>query len=190
MIIEDLIISIFMEAWFKENYDRLSKQDFEQAYAEYMDVSGLYKSKSFQELSYINYLSIRVASLTTAVNVERDFVNTFGAPYEPGFSFFKRYNYNLFWNGDKEQFLNYLLKIETKELKYKKELVNREKTFVTESAKKVVQQKSLMQTRHEFIRNISTLGKNGYKIERNSTTVEELALIIKESLEEVKDTKK
>lgn len=186
MLIENITIDHFMEAWFKKNYEHLSEQDFETAYCEYMDVSGLYKSKQFEKLSYINYLSIRVTSLRTAINVERDFLEATGEPYQDGFFFFKKYGYKLFWNGNKEQFLEYLSKIEKKEKKFETDLVAKQKVFIAEQQKKVSEQKTLMQTRHEFIRNLNVLQKNGYVINRKTTFVEELCLMMKESLEDKK----
>lgn len=184
MIIEDLIIRDFEQAWFKENYEKLSKKDFEQAYCEYMDVSGLYKSKRFQQLSYLNYLSVRVTSIKFAINIEKQFLETFGEPYQDGFEFFKRYKYNIFWDGDKEKFLNFIAKIEKKEKKNEVDLAIKQKLFIEEQDKSIVDQKSLMQSRHEWIRNINILKKNGYQLDRNKSTVEELALIMKESMEE------
>jgi DNA-binding transcriptional regulator YhcF (GntR family) len=82
-----------------------------------------------------------------------------------------------------------LNKIENKEKKNLVDLNAKQKTFVQEQEKKVIEQKSVMQTRHEFIKNLTTLQKNGYVIDRKKTYVEELALIMKECLEEAKSNK-
>lgn len=185
MIIEDLIIADFEKAWFKENYETISKEEFEQAYCEYMDVSGLYKTKRFEQLAFINYLSIRVSNLKFAIQAQKTYLETFGEPFVEGFTFFKeKYKYTLTWDGNKDNFLKQLATIERKEKKNEINLSSKEKIFSEEQKKTIVEQKSLMQSRHEWIRNINILKKNGYVLDRNKSTVEELALVMKESMEE------
>ena len=46
MMCENVVIESFILAWFNKDYSKLSKEDFEKVYAEYIDVAGLYQSKS------------------------------------------------------------------------------------------------------------------------------------------------
>jgi hypothetical protein len=39
---EDVTIKDFMSAWFKGDYSKLSKEDFDLCYSEYIDSTGMY----------------------------------------------------------------------------------------------------------------------------------------------------
>lgn len=169
-----------MNCWFKEDYTEISKERFEIAYSEYIDASGLYNTKQFQDFAYIHHLNNRISCINISLQVQREFLETFGQPYEDGLDFFKKYGYTVYWNGNKTEFLSYLDKIQKREKKYTLELQNRLKLFKDGK----IESPKITQTRQDFIRMLTTLNKIGYKIDRNITTVEELAIIIKQDKDE------
>lgn len=185
MLIEDIIINEYINAFYNENYSVYTKEQIEQAYCEYMDLSGMFETKQFQQLSYINYLKVRIAVLSPFVEVQRELISTFGEPHFD-FSLAERYHYKLVWKNDKKDFLIQLNKIEGRERKYITELRQKEKIYEEEKDKANPQKKSLKESRIDFIRNITILGKNGYSINRNETTMEEYSIMIKDSTEQNK----
>lgn len=176
MMIEEITINQFIKMWFKDS----PSEEFEKIYSEYLDLSGLFVSRQFDLLAYIYRLSNRITSIKMSLCIQREMIDVFGEPYEPGLSFFEKYHHKVYWNGDRKQFLDYLIKIESKESRFEKELAKKQKEF-SESQKTKKQPKTITQTRHDFITMLNTLSKNGYKIDRDKTTVEELALMIKET---------
>lgn len=176
---DKITVKQFKHSWFNEDYSEISKERFELCYSEYLDFSGLYRTKTFDDFAYIHYLSNRVSSILMGINVQRDYLETFGVPYIEGLEFFKKYNYTVYWNGNQKEFLDYLLKIEKKEKKYKIELDNKRKLFI--DAQK--ENKPIVQTRQDFIIMVNTLNRIGYRV-TDDTSVEELALMIKQNRDE------
>lgn len=180
---EKVTINIFIEAWFSHEFERISKEDFDIVYSEYIDISGLYSSKEFEIFAYINYLKNRIFLSKTLVAVQLMCLEAFNAPYEDGFDLFEKVGHKVSWNGDEKKFIAQMNKISS--LTRTKELELRRKEFEFIQLKEAKQQdKPEVQSRHEFIKMLNSLNKQGYNIDRDKTTVEDLALIIKQLQEE------
>jgi hypothetical protein len=185
MKIEKITIEVFMDAWFNNEYDKISKEEFELVYAEYIDLSGLYQTKAFELVTYINYLKNRVYVLKTMVFAQEAYYEVFKTPFSPLIQLAKdTLGLNYEWNKNEKSFFSYLRKLENSARTKSLEL--RRKEYELEQLQKEKQQGNLskVQSRHEFIKMLNWFNKSGYKIDREKTTVEELALMIRQINEE------
>jgi len=196
-------VSQLMKCWFEnklsilvisDNYTPEEMQEaFSRIHTEYIDLAGLYKNKEFELLGYINHLETRVNIITMSIDLQRKFLTEFDIPIIEGFKTFKTYNHNLYWdfnNPDKEAFLNMLKKIETRTLTYKCQLIEKKKELFDLQMNKIEKKHSAVQSRQEFIRTLNALGKFGFRIDKNETTVEELALMISDWQKELNQNNK
>lgn len=174
-----------MSALFKADRSVMSEEEFKIVYTEYVDTAGLFASEEFSKVSYIHYLNNRINSVKLAIKLQKDFIDNFDIAYIDGLPFFKKFGHTIYWN-DKISFLKALDKIEKKEFKYISQLEKNYKELTESRIKKNRKEKTVEQTRGSFIRTLNSLGKIGYKIQQDITTVEELAWMIKQQSEEVK----
>jgi hypothetical protein len=196
---EDYSVRQFMNAWFKKDFSQMSEEHFNVAYTEYVDTAGLYETDEFERVTYIHFLNNRINSVKLGLRLQRMFLLEFDAPYQPAFSFFEEFGHYLKWTGDVGKFLADLEKIENKEKKYIsvlegkiKELneLKKNKSKKSEEEKdEEDKEKDMNKTREAFVRTLNSLGKIGYKIDKDTTTVEELALMIKQQQEEYESLK-
>jgi hypothetical protein len=177
---EKVFINTFIDCWFNKDFTNLSKDDFDICYAEYIDLSGLYHSKEFELYTYINYLKNRIFVLKTVLQSQRLYMSSFGKPYVKGFFIFKSFGYSISWNEDEEDFNRQLDKIASRERQKSGELRRKEFEFNQIKEARKNEEQPLIQSRHDFIKMLNAFNKNGYRIDREKTTVEELALIIKQ----------
>lgn len=190
---EKINISDFMEAWFEEKYEKLSKEDFKIVHAEYLDTSGLYMSDDFEKHSLVHHLNSKINYIKMFVRLQREFMDEFDMPFIRDFAHLKEeYGYVVKWNGSIEDFENQLVKIEKRQIKHQsfleekiKELKELKESRSNNHKKQPIEPESdLKKSRMSFIRMLNSLGKIGYKIDKLTTTVEELALMIKQQMEE------
>lgn len=203
MAFEKYNIDQFMAAWFDKNYVELSLEDFELVYSEYLDTSGLFMSEYFELQSLIHHLNSRINYINLFVRIQRDFISNFFIPFQRDFDRLKEnYGYVVKWNGSVDDFEKQLKKIESRQIKHQsfleekiQELVklrkenSGKKKFNGDDDKETEEDKDikLKKSRVSFIRMLNSLGKIGYKLDKKLTTVEELALMIKQQIEEVED---
>lgn len=181
---EDVTIKDFSDAWFKEKYDKLSKDDFETCYSEYIDAAGLFATEEFDIVANIHYLNNRINSVKLWVDLQKKFINIFAEPYQEAFKFINKFGHKLKWNNDIENFINQLDLILVKESKYQVEFDKKQKQLLDARKKRGNQESNPKQSREQFLMMLNSLGKIGYKIDKNETTVEELALMLKQQEEE------
>jgi len=187
---EKVTIEIFMDAWFNEEYELISKEDFQIVYAEYIDLAGLYKSKEFELTTYINYLKNRITVLRAVIHSQEMYFEVFNKPYIPGLEFIKdTFGYNYIWNDSEKSFSSFLKKLKNNERTKVTELRRKEFEFDKIKEAKKDGDVSKVQSRHEFIKMLNSFNKNGYRIERDKTTIEELALMIKMAQDESNEYK-
>jgi len=190
MAYEKVTIEEFMEAWFEQKNERLSESDFKIVYAEYLDASGLFMSDDFEKRSLIHHLNSRINYVKMFIRLQRDFMKEFDMPFIRDFESFKdTYGYVLKWKGDLKEFESQLKKIETRQIKHDSFLEEKiqelnEHRAKMQQTKKDEPEVDLKKSRMSFIRMLNSLGKIGFKIDKKTTTVEELALMIKQQLEE------
>lgn len=191
---EDYVIRDFKNAWFKKDYSKLSEEDFNIVYAEYQDTSGLFLTDDFERQSTIHHLVSRINYVKIFIRLQREFIIDFGSPFIRDFEHFKQeYGYVLRWENDLEDFEDQLKSVERRELKnesYLESKIKELREFREKNQKKervVEDEDSLKKSRISFMRMINSLGKIGFNIDEDKTTVESLALMIKQQMEEVEE---
>jgi uncharacterized protein YqgQ len=160
----------------------MDEQTFQVVNTEYIDIAGLFATEEFDKVGYISYLNNRVNSVALWIKLQRQYIDNFDIAYLPGLTFFKKFGYVLYWNNN-EQFIKELLRIEKKEFKFISQLENAIKELIDFRAKKNANEKTVKQTRGSWIKTINSLGKLGYKIDKDKTSVEEFAYMIKAETE-------
>lgn len=159
---------------------------FEYIYAQYVDFSGLYLSQEFEIVAYINSLDHRVTTLKKFVELQNLFMDQFKVPYLPGLSIAERYGYKLYWDPNyPESFIKKLDAIPAKEAKFKIRIAEKTKELVELRTKQVKKEHTILETRKDFITMLNRLQQKKFVINKNETTVEELALMIKDSRDQV-----
>lgn len=186
MAFENYNIRQFKRAMFNKDFSEMSEEEFKIVHNEYVDAAGLYDEEELDATSYVFFLNSRINSIRVAIVLQRKFIDNFGVPYLPNLEMFKKFGHNLFFNKGVEDFLRQLKRIELKEKKYETKLEESVNELVETRSKKEKKEYSVKQTREAFIRTINSLGKLGYKIDNETTTVEELAYMIKQQFEESK----
>jgi len=183
---ENWTVRQLMNAWFKKDYSEMSEEEFYIVKTEYIDTAGLYDENVFQKVSYIHFINSRINSITLSIKLQKDFLKEFGLPYKPALPFLNKFGHRVRWNGDEEDFISQLDKVEKRESRYtsilENEMVELKKL---QKETKTPEEDDDKLTRERFIRTVNTLGKIGYKIDYDKTTVEEMALMIKQQTEEV-----
>lgn len=184
---ENYTVSQFKRAWFNDDRTEIDEETFNQVYIEYIDASGLYSEEEYNLLSYMQYLNGRMNFITNANKLQLDFLEEFGKPFIPYFEEYQKYGYNLKWNNDKDNFIQQLKRVESCEKPYVSELEKTIKELFNKRKEKESGIVSKKQTRVDFIKTVIFLGKVGYKINEDRTTVEELSLMILQQKEENKN---
>src|SRR6187549_3503438 len=119
MAYENYTVKQFENAWFKKDYSELSKEEFDIAYAEYQDTSGLFMTDDFEKQSYIHHLNARINYVKIFIKLQREFIKEFEMPFIRDFETFKlNYGYVLYWEDDLEDFEDQLKAVERKEGKH------------------------------------------------------------------------
>jgi hypothetical protein len=189
----DCVVDRFMKCAFQERYrsllltgdapDDQLRTAFEVIYAEYVDLAGLYITREFELSAYISSLDTRIYTVKRFVNLQETFLHEFDAPFIPGFALVKKYGHRLYWdfsNPDKEAFKNKLKQIQASESRYHAELNKKVNELVELRKKKVTKTFSLLESRKQFIMSMNRLQQNKYVIDKEKTTMEEMALMIKD----------
>jgi len=182
MAYENYSIRQFMNAWFKGDYSELSKEQFEVVKMEYIDTAGMYDEDYLNKASYIHFISNRINSIALSLELQRKFLANFGVPYGSAFSFLWKFGHKLKWNGDSDDFEKQLKRIESKEKKYSTLLENAIAEFEKADSPKKEGEDS--NPRPSFVKMLNILNKSGFSIDKNETTVEELAYMILQQKEE------
>lgn len=186
MAFENYTIRQFMQAWFNQDTSVMSIEEFDNVYTEYIDVAGLFQSEEFDKVVYIHFLNGRINTVNIFIRLQREFIKEFNIPYIEGFELLKDKGYILKWNNSIDDFENQLLRIEAQEKRYISELENCIKELIDfRKTKGKSEEEPLKKKREGFIRTLNTLGKVGYRIDKDKDTVEDLALMIKQQFEEM-----
>lgn len=201
MIYENFVIDPFMKAWFNKDYSGMSEDDFDTVYSEYQDTSGLYLTEDFERRSYIHHLNSRINYIKIYIRLQRDFIEEFGKPFIRDFGDLKeKYGYVLTWSEEhphliaveRKKFEMQLRRIEMHEKKFDSTLQTKIKELNESREGKIKNPEDfdLRKSRVSFIKMLNSLSKIGYSVDRRKTTVEELALMIKQQMEEVEEQNK
>lgn len=183
MAFEDYNIQQFMDAWFKEDRSIMSQEVFDEVFTEYIDIAKLYEDDDFEKVAYIYYLNGRINTVSLFLRLQRMYITNFQVPFFPGFEVVKTHGYYVKWNNNVRQFTDILNNIELKEKKFVSQL-EKEIKELSDLREKKGQNNDVKQSRTSFVRTLNSLGKCGFKIDKQQTTVEELAYMIKQQTEE------
>lgn len=198
----DCSVKQFMQCSFDGKYKALLiegdadedqlRNAFEIIYAEYVDLSDLYQSQEFEMVAYINSLDNRIQVIKRFVDLQRKFLKQFDVPYSRGLGIVKKYGHNVYWDAnhpDKDAFLRMLIKVEMKEKKYEG-IVNKKVDELLELRKKKVKKEhSILESRKDFVTMLNRLQQSRFAIDKDKTSVEELALMIKDQRDQVEEQK-
>lgn len=154
---------------------------FKVIYAEFLDLSKLIETEEFALMQSIFYLSGRVRRLEILISLQRESIEQTGQPFYPGLIPLKRFGYNIIWdnnNPDAKTFLDRIYQIETLEKSHKILLSEKQNDLNKLNSLRSSEDISATDKRKRFIRTKNNLQKEGYRIDNDKTTVEELALMI------------
>lgn len=159
-------------------FDGKTHPNWEEIYLEYIDISGIGITQEFDTLLAIHNIQTRINSIPRYVQVQVACWHNFKQLHPIATEKLARYGYRM-PVGDP---LNYLARIEPKEKRFLHELKQKEQQLA-----KIRENKTQMpngkKDRIEFIRMLNHLGTK-YRIEREKTTVEELAIMVKDANDE------
>jgi transcriptional regulator with PAS, ATPase and Fis domain len=164
--------------------DKQLKEAFEDIVIEYIDLAGLVDNEEIGLTKRIEQLRIRVTVIDTAIGLQKQSIRHFREPFVEGLPLLKKYGYSIAWNKDAEQFLKELSRIETREKVQQVYLLEAEKEVEqlkkNKSAKVSKDIRNPTKERQKFIDLLTTLPTAGYMIDKERTTVEELASMIRQ----------
>ena len=194
MAYENYTLRQFEKAWFKEDYSEMTKEVFDEVYTEYIDAAGLFNSEDFELVCGIQFTNHRINFINMFVELQLKFMKDFKVPYAPAFELIKeKYGHVLVWRGKIKDFKEQLERVKIREKKYITIVETKIKELEEnrERDKKLVNQDEtkeykLKKTRDAYIKTFVSLGKIGYSIDRDKTTVEDYASMIKQQFEEYK----
>ncbi len=179
-------VKIFMACLFENDKSGLEGGDFETIFTEYIDLSGIGETREFDLLTGIHNIQARMTFIETMLEVQKRFFKEFEMPFVNAFDDFRPFGHRLSWDPEKpELFIEQLKRIETIEKKSQAELDAKFKEL--NSLKKNGMKSTDVNGRVDFVRQLNNLNKAGYKIDREKTDMEELALMIRDYNEMVRD---
>lgn len=193
MAYEKYTLKEFEYAWFQNDRSVIkTDEEFNQVYTEYIDTAGLFSGEEFEKTSYVYFLTGRINFIKTSIETQIKFINEFGIPYHSNIKEINSKGYSLLWKNDPEDFLDQLDKVIISENVYISELQSQSEELDIIRSKRdkenevISNDKSsiIKKSRESFIVAKNTLGKIGFRINDNSTTVESFALMIKQQKEE------
>lgn len=176
-------IKRFISAWFDNEREEI---DFEAIHLEYVDLSGIGKTRQLELEARVQWINNRVERVKMLIYALRTCIEEFGFPFQAAIDDLRKMGHKLTWPEEKVLFLQQLQRIESKEKKYIMQLdeaIGELNAFVEQQNTGAAQ--TNIQSRQSFITNINVIRKSGYPVIQNETTVEEFALMIKAHNEEI-----
>lgn len=159
-------------------FDGKEHPNWDQIYLEYIDVSGIGITQEYDLLLAIHNLQTRLNAIPRYVQIQVACWHNFNQLSETATQKLAKYGYKM----PEGNPLEYLSRISGKEKRFAHDLKNKEAQLEKiRSGQKGG--KDAKQERREFIRMLNHLGTK-YRIERDKTTCEELALMVKDTNEE------
>ena len=183
MQLSDITVRVFMQCLFNKNYEGVG-EEWADIYTQYIDKSGLGETRQLELVISIHNLQTRLSFITGWLEFQKNWVIQFGEPFIKGFDDIKQFGHRLIWEaGYPMQFLERLKLIESKEKRnyVEMEIQMRELETLVKTGK----YKEKINERDEFVRMLNVLGKDGYKIDRDKTDMEELALMVRAHGEDI-----
>lgn len=182
MTLSDITVRVFMRCLFNKDYEGVD--DWERLYTEYIDLSGMGETRQLELVVAIHNLQTRISFISGFIEFQKTWLLQFGEPFEQGFEDVRKFGYKLHWEaGYPTQFVDQLQKMETKEKRNIAQLDAEMKEL--DEFTKTGKHKQKASDRADFVRMLNTLGKEGYKIDRDKTDMEELSLMIRQHSEDI-----
>lgn len=188
---EDCSIKKFMDCCYGEKYKVLLidgeakegelKAAFELIYTQFIDLAELYQTMEFDLYGYITNLDRRIDTIKKFVALQREFINQFNVPFAPGFGIVKRYGHSLYWDlnhPDLPAFIRAMDKMQAKEAKYTIIRDKKVSELIEMRKKKVNKEHNILQSRKEFIMMLNRLQQNKFVIDKEKTSIEDLAVMV------------
>lgn len=174
----DCSVRLFMTCLYDKDTSGLNGGNFENIFTEYVDLSGIGETREFDLLTGIHNIQTRMTFIETMLIIQRRFYYEFEIPFVDAFQDLKKYGHHLKWDPNNPvAFLKQLETIEIIEKKSQAELDAKYKELKTLKKDGV---KSDHNGRIDFIRQMNALNKDGYKIDKDKTDMEEYALMIRD----------
>jgi hypothetical protein len=184
----DCTVRAFMAAMYKQDYSGLEGGgvvELNAIYTEYIDISGIGKTKGYELLKAIHNLQCRENIISGIIRIQRICFAAFGKPFPHALEDLIKYGHRVkFDTENTEMFLRELEIIEIKERTNVAELdrLNKEMDDFNKNGVKVDDN-----GRKDFIRKLNDLGRLRFQIDKDKTTMEELALMISDMSEIVQE---
>jgi len=166
-----------------EASDQELAEAFESIHEEYITLAGMEQSGDYILIKQIEYLQTRLKSIGNFIKINRVCMAEVGEPFYPALTDLKKLGHKIKWdqeNPDPVKFLNDLKGIERKERRTESELLNKLRALEAFRQKSTGQAKSLKQQRIAFVSLLNRLGKEGFSIDKDKTSMEELGLMYKD----------
>lgn len=179
MTAADCTLRQFKKAWFDGDRSDIDDETFQNIHLEYIDISGLTRTRELELNSQLYALQNRVERVKWLLYGLRLSVAEIGRPFDLAINDLKKLGHKIYWDSDPAQFEKLLQKIEGKEARYIMQLQEKEKELIDFMKAQTKGDASMIQTRQQFIKNEIELRRRGHYIKENETTVEEFALIMK-----------
>lgn len=191
---KDCSVRAFMTAAFDSNLRVLiidgdpTEEELLEAFTtineEYQDLAGAQQSEGLDLLKQVKYLRARLETVYNFIKIHRTCIAEVGEPFHPALADLKKFGYRLKWDKDSPdvlQFLRDLEAIQRKEKRTEAELLNKMRALeVIEQRSKGRKDASPKQQRIGFVSLLNSLGKYGFQIDKDKTSMEELALMTKD----------
>ena len=144
---------------------------------DYIDISGLADTEEYSLMATINNLNARLNSVPHYVSAQQETVRIFNKYHPKATENLARFGYKM--PMDMNNALKFLDSIKSKEKRFRYDLQAAEDKL---AKLKKPETQDVKKTRRAFIKMLNSLG-NTYRIDRDKTTIEELALMVKDSIE-------
>jgi hypothetical protein len=176
-------INEFISCLFDNDFSVIDEETFKNIHIEYIDISGQYETAEYEHIKTILILSTRIELIKTYLYIEYQFLSQFERPFLPVCKDLKKFGYTLIWRDNTEDFVKQLENIEQSEKRFIIQLEGERSALEKQNNKQISDSETgqiwqTKQTRKEFIKMIIDLQKQNYKIDRDKTTIEELAIMI------------
>lgn len=180
--IAECTIRMGMRCMFNQDYTEVGGKDtWENIYTEFMDISTLAQNRVTELEIAIHNTKIRLIGMESHINLQRKAIETFGFPFGPGGSWFRKYGHRLTWNGNKENFLQQVKMVEIKEKRFVAELDKLEKELNDLQTNGVKENNN---TRGIFMQLLSDVQRHQrYHLDKDKIMMDEFAYMIKDFLQ-------
>lgn len=169
---------------FEGNYDALFQgapaEAWEAIYVEYVDLSGLAATAEYELIKTIHNLDARLRAVPAYVKVNLACIGNFGKLHAGATSKLAKYGHKI--PDDLEKAVQVLQAVSKREQRYEHDLKAATASLEKLRGLKVEKNNDTKKQRRQFISKLNTLGTI-YRIDRDKTTVEELALMEREQSE-------